>query len=170
MKNKTKIINIPFMRYYAVASGFAGDPTHFEDKIISGEKIHTIRQSYDYWSQRIDTAQKVPGSIYKLSLWSDKPYVSPQYQAQTGDAKYIWYLSVEFSKLNDDILLIDGSPWPLEVVAQRDGLTAEIFRDWFKSFVDVKKPSIIIGWGECIYREPRNEDITIHDYEIIKGH
>jgi hypothetical protein len=149
--NKPKIVNMPFMRYYAVASGFAGDPTHFEDKIVSGEKIHTIRKSYDYWASRIDNAQKSPDSIYKLSLWSDKPYISKQYQAQTGIAQDLWYAPINFKKLNDEVLLIDNKEFPLEIIAHNDGLSLEIFRDWFKSFVDDDKPSIIIGWTNNPY-------------------
>jgi hypothetical protein len=151
MKNKTKIVNIPFMSYYAKASGFAGEPTLFENKIVSGSKTHTIRASYDYWSQRINAAHAAPGSIYKLSLWSDQPYVSKQYQAQTGDAQQLWYLPITFSKLKEDTLLINDKPYPLELVAINDGLTPEVFKDWFKSFVDEDKPSIIIGWTPCIY-------------------
>ncbi len=143
---KPKKVNIPFMRYYAVASGFSGQPTNFEDKIVTGEKIHTIRQSYEYWATRIDNAQKAPGSIYKLSLWSDKPYVSKQHQAKVGNANDLWYATIEFKKLNDNILLINNEEYPLDLVAERDGLTKEIFRDWFKSFVEEDKPSIIIGW------------------------
>ncbi|PIB28895.1 hypothetical protein BFP77_08235 [Maribacter sp. 4U21] len=148
---KGKIINIPFMRYYAVATTFGGQPTHFEDKIVNGQKIHTIRKSYDYWASRIDNAQKSPDSIYKLSLWSDKPYVSKQYQAQTGEAHNIWYAPINFKKLNDEILLIDDVEYPLDIVSKNDGLPAEIFRDWFKSFVDDNEPSIIIGWTNRPY-------------------
>jgi hypothetical protein len=148
---KAKIVNIPFMRYYAVSSGFAGEPTLFEDKIISGEKIHTIRKSYQYWSSRIENAYKSPDSIYKLSLWSDKPYISKQYQAQTGMAQNLWYKPIKFKKLNDEILLIDGNEFPLKLVAYNDGLSDEIFRDWFKSFVDDDEPSIIIGWSQNPY-------------------
>ncbi|MEM8506213.1 MAG: hypothetical protein AAF717_00225 [Bacteroidota bacterium] len=143
---KGKIVNIPFMRYYAVASGFAGAPTHFEDKIVNGQKIHTIRKSYEYWASRIDNAQKSAESIYKLSLWGDKPYVSKQYQAKTGHAHNLWYATINFKKMNDQILVIDGSEYPLDLVARNDGLPDEVFRDWFKSFVDDEKPSIIIGW------------------------
>ena len=150
-KSKIKIVNIPFMKYYAMASGFAGDPTYFEDKIVSGEKIHTIRKSYEYWASRIDNAQKNQESIYKLSLWSDKPYISKQYQAQTGLASQLWYAPINFKKLNDEILLINDQEYPLELVAKNDGLSLEIFRDWFKSFVEVDKPSIIIGWTNNPY-------------------
>lgn len=152
MSKKPKIVNIPFMKYFAVASGeYAGHPTFFEDKIISGEKIHTIRKSFGYWSQRIDNAQKVPGSIYKLSLWSDRPYISKQYQADTGDAKELWYLPIQFKKLTKEILIIGDQEFPLEMVAYKDGLPALAFRDWFKSFVDDKEPSIIIGWSQRPY-------------------
>lgn len=151
MKSKPKIVNIPFMKYYAMASGFAGEPTHFEDKIVSGAKIHTIRKSYDYWAQRIENAQKYPESIYKLSLWSEKPYVSKQYQAQTGPAQHLWYAPINFKKLDNEILLIWDQEYPLDLVANLDGLSPEIFRDWFKSFVDDDKPSIIIGWTQIPY-------------------
>lgn len=143
---KAKIVNIPFMRYYAVATTFGGQPTEFEDKIVSGQKIHTIRKSYGYWASRIDNAQKSPDSIYKLSLWTDKPYVSKQYQAQTGNAYDLWYAPITFKKLDDSIVLIDGVEYPLQRIAHSDGLTEEIFKDWFKSFVDDTEPSIIIGW------------------------
>ena len=149
--SKAKIVNIPFMKYYAAASGYSGQLTHFEDKIVSGEKITTIRKSYDYWSSRIDSAQQSPDSIYKLSLWSDKPYISKQFQAQIGNANEVWYLPINFKKFNDDILIIDGNEFPLELVAKWDGLTEEIFRDWFKSFVEDDKPSIVIGWDVNIY-------------------
>ncbi|KAB8153402.1 hypothetical protein EZY14_009220 [Kordia sp. TARA_039_SRF] len=150
---KAKTVNIPFMKYYAACSSFAGEPTLFEDKIITGKKIHTIRKSYDYWAQRIDSAHKSPDSIYKLSLWSDKPYVSKQYQAQIGDAQNLWYMPINFKKLNDEVLMIDDQEFPLELIAKNDGLSADIFRDWFKSFVDEDIPSIIIGWTPNPYKD-----------------
>ena len=148
---KINIVNIPFMRYYAVASGFSGEPTHFEDKIINGEKIHTIRKSYDYWASRIDNAQKNLESIYKLSLWSDKPYISKQYQAKTGLASQLWYAPINFKKLNHEILLINNQEHPLDIISKNDGLPEEAFRDWFKYFVEDDKPSIIIGWTKYPY-------------------
>lgn len=150
--SKPKIVNIPFMQYYAAASGYAGLPTLFEDKIVTGLKIHTIRKSYQYWATRIDNAQKCPESIYKLSLWSDRPYVSKQYQAQTGLAQDLWYLPINFKKLNDEILVIDEQEFPLDIVAKNDGLSADIFRDWFKSFVADDTPSIMIGWTVNPYK------------------
>lgn len=151
MRNKTKTVLITFLSYYSKASGFAGDPTLFEDKIATGEKIHTIRANYAYWAARIDAAQKVAGSTYSLRTWSDKPYTSKMRPIINGDARDLWYLPIQFKKLDSNILIIGDQEFDLDLVAQNDGLTAEIFHDWFKSFVDDEKPCIVIGWGECIY-------------------
>jgi hypothetical protein len=152
MKNKTKTVLITFLSYYSKASGFAGDPTLFEDKIITGKKQHTIRANYAYWAARIDAAHQVAGSTYSLRTWSDQPYTSKMRHIINGDASNLWYMSIQFNKLDDDILLINGKEYSLELVATLDGLTAAIFRDWFKSFVDDDTSSIIIGWGDNPYK------------------
>lgn len=55
----------------------AGEPTGFREKLLSGEKIHTIRTNYDLWKQRIKEVENGEACI-SLRQWLDKPYRSKQ--------------------------------------------------------------------------------------------
>lgn len=54
-----------------------GEPTGFKDKLLSGEKIHTIRSNYPLWEKRIKEVQEGTALI-SVRQWEDKPYRSKQ--------------------------------------------------------------------------------------------
>lgn len=54
-----------------------GEPTGFREKLLSGEKIHTIRTNYGLWKQRINEVKNGKACI-SLRQWQDKPYRSKQ--------------------------------------------------------------------------------------------
>lgn len=54
-----------------------GENTEFKEKVLSGDKIHTIRTNYELWSQRIKEVQNGEACI-SLRQWQDKPYRSKQ--------------------------------------------------------------------------------------------
>ena len=54
-----------------------GEETHFKDKFLSGEKIHTIRANYPLWEKRIKEVQEGK-AILSIREWSGKPYRSKQ--------------------------------------------------------------------------------------------
>lgn len=54
-----------------------GEPTGFRDKLLSGEKIHTIRTNFGLWRQRIREV-KAGEACISVRQWEDKPYRSKQ--------------------------------------------------------------------------------------------
>lgn len=54
-----------------------GEPTEFREKLLSGEKIHTIRTNFPLWKQRIEEVENGEACI-SLRQWQDKPYRSKQ--------------------------------------------------------------------------------------------
>lgn len=54
-----------------------GEPTGFKEKLLSGEKIHTIRSNYPLWEKRIKEVQEGTALI-SVRQWEDKPYRSKQ--------------------------------------------------------------------------------------------
>lgn len=123
------------MKYIMVARVFphdhpkAGQPTGFRESILSGRKIHTLRQS---------AGNRKTGNIVSLREWAGRPYASKQ---------------VEFARcwIYVDPLTIDGAPaWHPEVVnvAHCDGFDdPQDFANWFRA-----NPAGLIHFdGVCIY-------------------
>ena len=55
----------------------AGEPTEFRDKVVRGNKRHTVRCNYSYWAERVKKLQEV-GGVLSIREWSGKAYRSPQ--------------------------------------------------------------------------------------------
>jgi hypothetical protein len=96
-------------------------------------KIHTIRQNFDYW-------KKFEGRDVELFTWEGKPYRSKQ---KVFCVKRIY--SVQSVILSEGGLVynIDDEwgicPWDLiwhitDSMAKNDGLTPEEFRAWFADY------------------------------------
>ena len=148
---KSHTIVVTFAAILGPRSTFDGTRTGFEDSIPAGDKITTIRENYEYWANRIDRAQKHPDSICSHRMWSGKARRSLQYEINQVPAQDLWYASINFKKMSDEILLINDQEFPLDLVARNDGLGSPIFRDWFRSFENTDKPCIIIGWTSNPY-------------------
>lgn len=73
MKKYPLLISKAFLSYHPKA----GQETGFIPKIIKGEKIHTVRENFDYWKPRIDAISRREG-ILSIRQWSGDPYKSNQ--------------------------------------------------------------------------------------------
>mgnify|MGYP000931474230 FL=1 len=106
----------------------AGQPTHFREKIKSGQKIHTIRANREWWSKK---AEKINSGEMTLNLrsWTGKPYDSKQEEWGVYDKIGIQEISMFY---NDGwVATVDGKSVPIEEIAKNDGLTVEQFENWF---------------------------------------
>jgi len=105
----------------------AGEPTGFKEKILSGEKIHTIREIGN-WKRKID---EVNAGFAYLSLrqWEGEPYKSKQREfLRLEQAGY------EEIYANNSRIHINGTHYGHFVfsdVIRNDGLDAWNFREWF---------------------------------------
>lgn len=114
---------LTFSRVYPSYHPRKGESTFFVDKIISGEKSHTIRAG-NRW--------KV-GDKFSPRVWSDKPYRSPQIEfAPAIEVKKVF----DF-KVTDDGYLLNGKSLNLDgltELAKNDGLGADDFELWFAPY------------------------------------
>ena len=143
-----------------------GEETFFVEKILSGEKIHTIRANYPLWKNRIDEIQK-GNAILSLRYWSDKPYNSKQVEfmqldkdSGIGVQKIIikdWFRELYYSFQIDDrffpgkgLAYTSWREFYAKLIAKKDGLTFDQFKDWFKNY-DLSKPMAIIHFTNFRY-------------------
>ena len=116
-----------------------GELTNFAEKIINGKKIHTCRQNYDYWAEKIARLKKA-GGVLSLRTWTGKPYASPQAEFLQVPAEVVEVqrlkLSIDYYDENDIpkrfiVANVDGKDVAVEDLAKNDGLTYNDFEDWF---------------------------------------
>lgn len=106
----------------------AGDPTGFENKIRSGEKIHTIRTNYDYWKPIVDCVNRGDGML-SVRKWTGKPYRSKQEEITQLDEVGLQHFEWD----PDKFMCIDGKyPTKLDPIAINDGLSPKDFWNWFE--------------------------------------
>jgi hypothetical protein len=122
MKKKIRVLMISekFPAYHSRA----GELTNFEEKIKSGEKIHTIRPNYEIWKnweKEINEGK----AILSIRKWSGRPY---------------WTSMVEIMQLDrigvqpiDNLLFFDSdqTDTPLSDLSKNDGLSFEDLKKWF---------------------------------------
>ena len=107
------------MKYIMIAKQFpayhpkAGQPTGFRDSILTGRKIHTLRET---------AGGKVTGDTVSLREWAGRPYASQQ---------------IEFARCRVRVQEIGITPqWELNElasIADRDGFDCvRDFAAWFK--------------------------------------
>lgn len=121
----------------------AGEPTNFKEKILSGEKIHTIRPETNKW--------KI-GDQISMRYWTGKPYHSKQeifceefavvelLPIEINFNIYISYIEINKKRLNRI-----NEEWGL--LAKNDGLTFEQMQNWFnKPFTGT-----LIAWQPTNY-------------------
>lgn len=122
----------------------AGEPTGFKEKILRGEKIHTLRSNYEYWKKRID---QVNAGEFLLSLreWKGAPYNSDQVEfLSLGEGIGIQKTSVQnkiFTHLGKeytcpDIIIEKQSTIDFALFMGNDGFEdLADFSAWFKKSV-----------------------------------
>lgn len=70
-----KNIVILLSKKFMLGHSKAGKPTHFEERLKDGQKIHTIRDNYDWWKHSVD---KMKSGDFRISVrqWAERPYNS----------------------------------------------------------------------------------------------
>lgn len=124
MKKKIRILMMSekFPAYHTKA----GELTNFEEKLKTGEKIHTIRPNYEIWKaweEEINSGS----AILSIRKWSGRPYWTSmieimQFQ-RIGVQPVKWDCLSGFSVSN-----MCGFR---NIVAKNDGLLLDDFDKWF---------------------------------------
>lgn len=161
-----KKISLKVSKMFPCTHPRKGEPTMFKEKILSGEKIHTLRGNYDYWKEKVDQVNS--GSHFLcIEQWSKVPYNSkldPSFfrfpeNGQIGIQmiKMVDHGNFVFMEIYDP----DGTPkvqndcidfpdckhdWDLpNKLSANDGLSIVDFYNWFrKGKYDLSKPMAII--------------------------
>ena len=117
-----------------------GELTDFAKKILNGQKIHTCRQNYDYWAEKIARLKKVGGAL-SLRYWTGKPYASPQAEFLQVPTEVVGVqrltLYAQAIDKSEGVYFIEAAmnngSWEIEMedLARNDGLSRQDFEDWF---------------------------------------
>ena len=122
----------------------AGEPTEFRDKVVRGNKRHTVRCNYSYWAERVKKLQEV-GGVLSIREWSGKAYRSPQEVILEVPASLIEVQRLELTRVInihcDEIhyewkAIVDGQHVDPYLLAYNDGLRMEDFADFFNPVFD----------------------------------
>ena len=144
---KTYVITLSrnFLAYHKQA----GEETHFKEKFLSGEKLHTIRANYPLWEKRIKEVQD-GRAILSIRQWTGKPYRSKQVEIATLTAES--GVGIQLMKLTNDFAecIVDDHHHSYVAVAMNDGLHPADWIDWFSSY-DFSKPMAIIHFTKFRY-------------------
>jgi hypothetical protein len=98
----------------------AGQETHFAEKYLSGEKIHTIRANTYLWKKR-EEMMAIGKAVLSIRQWEDKPYRSKQIEIAKIDNINVERITAK------EIELLD-----IDELANNDGLSRQDFEAWFK--------------------------------------
>ncbi len=128
---KKKVI-LTLCRTFPATHSQAGKLTGFEDKLKSGEKIHTIRyNAKDVWDERYKGIEH--GRKYlSVREWTGRPYNSEQREFARYDK-----IGLQYIRMKRDTpgtipqVWVDGKSVPIEEVARHDGLSLADFIEWF---------------------------------------
>lgn len=145
---KTYVITLSrnFLAYHKRA----GEETHFKEKFLSGEKLHTIRANYPLWEKRIKEVQE-GRAILSIRQWTGNPYRSKQVEIATLTAKNgVGLQRLEFTDCRLRFPYTD-SEWTFMVsLAKNDGLSLNDWVDWFGGY-DLSEPMAIIHFTKFRY-------------------
>lgn len=128
---KKKVI-LTLCKIFPVTHGKAGEPTGFEGKLKSGDKIHTIRyNAKGVWDGRFKDISA--GKKYlSVREWTGRPYNSEQRELVKFDKIGLQKVKMEYSRETGCIMtVIDGKAIDPLIVAKNDGLTVQEFIEWF---------------------------------------
>lgn len=145
---KTYVITLSrnFLAYHKRA----GEETHFKEKFLSGEKIHTIRANCPLWEKRIKEVQE-ERAILSIRQWTGKPYRSKQVEIATLTAENgVGLQRLEFTDCRLRFPYV-GSEWTSMVsLAKNDGLSLNDWVGWFGGY-DLSEPMAIIHFTKFRY-------------------
>ena len=148
MKKKTYVLTVS--KVFPSDHPRAGQETDFVNKILRGEKIHTIRANYDLWKKRIDNVS-AGEAVLSLRQWEGKPYNSKQIEFLQLDKAGIQ--PVYFEDYFYSCCVIKSFRTlriSCDDICKNDGLESEDFERWFRKY-DLSKPMAIIHFTEFRY-------------------
>lgn len=122
-----------------------GEETSFVERILSGEKIHTIRGNYKFWRKRFDKIESGEACL-SIRYWSGRPYHSETIEfLRLTREDGIGIQKVEINTRGTGCRIDDGV-WIFDrgvTLARNDGLGFRDFKEWFKNY-DLSQPMAII--------------------------
>lgn len=128
-KSKTQVVLLvskTFLKYHPKA----GQLTDFENKIRTGEKIHTIRGNFKEWEKRIKKVQDGT-AVLSIKQWTSVPYNSIQVKLFEREEN----IGIQMLEYIDGKFIVDGkTEVEIETLAKNDGLSVQDFKDWFQVF------------------------------------
>lgn len=127
-------------------------PTKFGASVIQQVKIHTIRNNYEDWSNKISKVLNGE-AVLSIRVWEGKPYRSKQIEILRLDKDS----GIGIQKLHsfdEDMAYFVGNkgnvlPVPLQELANNDGLSINEWKAWFND--NVKLPLAIIHFTDFRY-------------------
>lgn len=142
-----KIYVIILSKFFPKGHCREGEATGFKEKLLSGEKIHTIRTNYLLWEKRIKEVQEGKACI-SVRQWEGKPYRSKQIEIArlTKDSG----VGIEYIVL-PEYLSLESFIAIYQDLDRNDGLTAEDWVSWF-SQAPRDKPLPIIHFTPFRYK------------------
>lgn len=112
----------------------SGEPTHFKEKILNGEKIHTIRNNTPYWSKIVKEVNKGNARL-SVREWSGKPYRSEQVEIaeyfQLGFQEVLLGRATGIISHHLQDKGVAARIVPINKIAKNDGLKPDDFFNWF---------------------------------------
>jgi len=135
-KKKLKCYVLMVAETFPVGHPKAGLPTLFKEKILKGEKVHTIRKNSKLWANRVYDV--LTGKAYiSIRTWTGKPYHSKQKQfavlQKVGFELFGMDRPTSKSEAPDVYWQIGQAKCGSHLwdVAKNDGLSYEDFKSWF---------------------------------------
>ncbi len=133
-----------------------GEPTEFLEKFLNGQtckenaKLHTIRANYPLWLKRIREVQN-GNAVLSVRQWSGRPYASKQVEiARLTAADGVGIQKLEFYDGRIIYPTIGECHAGVKEIANKDGLYANDWVDWFNGY-DLTKPLAIIHFTSFRY-------------------
>ena len=145
---KTYVITLS--RHFLANHKRAGEETHFKEKFLSGEKLHTIRANYPLWEKRIKEVQD-GRAILSIRQWTGKPYRSKQVEiAMLTTENGVGIQRLEFTDCRLRFTYIDSEWTSMVSIAEHDGLSLNDWVEWFNGY-DHPRPLAIIHFTKFRY-------------------
>lgn len=121
-----------FSRLFPTTCTRRGEQTHFIEKVMLGEKIHTIRRQYDRWKIIADKTQERRFNI-ALCQWAATPRRSKVHQVGLLDSQIgVQRIKMKYFAASDDIVaIVDGKEVSPVIIAENEGLEWNDFKEWF---------------------------------------
>ncbi|MDF1547152.1 MAG: hypothetical protein P1P88_04985 [Bacteroidales bacterium] len=131
MKKKKKTFVLMISEKFPAYHPRAGQETFFEDKIKSGDKIHTIRQNFALWKKRAVIINSGDG-VLSIRKWAGKPYRSKHIELFRFEIIYVQKIDYD----QEGWWSINHWLYRNAELAKNDGLSEDDFISWFKGCPD----------------------------------